>query len=131
MWIPATITMLPKKEAWSVQKRWLEVFCQNVHRETGKWISGGFMWHTFTKYHQPHCSGHEAREQFNEQPFEPYCLFNEDLSFCGRGIDPPFPQIPITPVRSLEDWYLIPSSQQWTFVVTHEQDAFFSRCEHQ
>ena len=39
-------TVLDRPRTWALQQRWREVFAAETRAETGKWVVGGFEWHS-------------------------------------------------------------------------------------
>ena len=111
-----TAVPLQGSEFRFLSRQWLEQFCPNVRRQTGKWVFHGFRWHAYSFGHESAVSGTEAFDRYTSQPLEGFLLYHEsqDLMFdcdCTKWPD-------IRPWAA--DVYIFPRSLQWTFITTHE-----------
>jgi len=72
---PGKIThVCSKKETWTYEKKWMEVFCKNKQGANTK----AYKWHIFSFDKYPHISGIEAETEYNQQKASEYIV----LSIC-------------------------------------------------
>jgi hypothetical protein len=81
------------------------------------------MWHLFSFGLCPHLHGGKAREAYRAQQTQPYYLFSEGVAECMLVAAEPFPHL----VLGQGDWYVVPTSFEWSYVSTHESLEFFAR----
>lgn len=111
-----TTSPVTGKEFRSVCRRWLQLFCPHVKRNTGRWVYKNFWWHAYSFHHEAAIAGSRAVEAYESMPVEPFFLFHETrdkLFDCSSAAWPD--------LRVLDaDIYVFPRSLAWTFVTTHE-----------
>lgn len=96
--------------------RWLEHFCPNVKRKTGRWVYNGYWWHAYSFHHESAVTGNRAFEEYQSQRIESFFIFHEsdDQLFDCSALSWP-------DLRSIEDdVYVFPHTLTWTFLTTHE-----------
>lgn len=103
-------------QARQLNEQWLEQFCANVKRKTGKWVYRGYRWHAWSFGYESALHGARAFDAFVERRATNFYMYFErdDLLLDCSG--PPSPDL-----RSLfDDVYVFPHDLSWTFVLTHE-----------
>ncbi len=99
-----------------LSKAWVERFCPNVKRQTGKWMVNGYRWHAYSFDHERCISGRSAIEIYISMAVQPFVMFleSEDLMFACEAEQ--WPNI----CTFQDDIYIFPRTMDWTFVTTHE-----------
>ena len=118
--IPDSAQALSKRDAWSVQRHWLEAFAKDSAGSQAK-VAGGFMWHLFSFGQCRHLHGPRARHAYEQQPVVPYYLFSEGMIDCVSVESDRFPSL-----TGAGDWYVVAQDFSWTYVSTHEQTEYFA-----
>ena len=113
---------LSKKESFCLQKEWLELFANRVKEKTGKWVIDGFMWSGFYQGIQPCLMEEKAFQKYIGQKVEEYYIFDESGKHAYRCSSVEYPDF-----RSFgRDIYLMPKSELWTMVFSHEMAVYFA-----
>lgn len=110
-----------KKSAYAIEKLWLEAFCLNVKKKTGKYMPYAFKWENYSYGIESALKGVKAEQAYNEQLQEDYYLFNESLSEVWECDSEPFP----CKLSGNDDWYVFPKTCAWSMIFTHEGSKFF------
>ena len=110
-------TVLDRPRTWALQQRWREVFAAETRAETGKWVVGGFEWHS----HRCAEDGARALALYQRQQNRPVWVLpvteygNSALGFrCDRR-----PEL----ANSGFDALVVPEDFAWTIAFTHEDGA--------
>ena len=124
----ATVTEIPRKEAWRLLQAWREIYCAPVREAVGKWVRGGLEWHTFSYGDFPSIRGRRALDQYRAQDSAGLLVLPHDdheiAIRCTSGSPVDF--------SGLGDVYISPSSFEWTMVFTHEDpeyEPYFARAD--
>lgn len=123
---------LHRKELWSLQQAWRQVYAIKVKAETGKWIYRGVDWHTFSFGFAKCLEGNQA---YREYEFLPPCGFlvipdnpnTQNVGLLCRSKAMP-------DLREFGDVYVSDPQLDWTMVFTHEHGScgpYFARKEWQ
>lgn len=98
-------------------------------RATGRWVNGGYDWHTFSYGHAPSVCLEQAKEAYRMQDSGLLVVLPDGPSrmkssaFLGRGSPP---------MLSGSDTLVFPLNLAWTMAFTHEDNwlgPYFSRHE--
>ncbi len=107
---------LSKKDSFKVQKKWLDVFAQNVFNSCAHWVYDGYKWHGFLNGWELSVEKEKAILEIESATIEPFYLFNENgrlCLMCNAGSYPKFDWYN-------DDIYILNESLLWTMVYTHE-----------
>jgi hypothetical protein len=109
-------TKVSGAESRSVCRRWLEHFCPNVKRNTGRWVFNGYWWHAYSFKHESALNGNVAFEKYQAQPIEPFYIYRQTKDTLFNCSALAWPDL-----RLLEDdLYVFPHTMEWSFLTTHE-----------
>ena len=115
------IAVQNRKDAFEIERKWLNSFAGHPKGESGKFRVGRFKWENFQRRSANAKFGTKGRVVLSQQDREDYYLFNEEVSECWECIDEDFL---IKPPYS-GNWYLLPKSLSWTYIFTHHGEEIF------
>jgi hypothetical protein len=114
-----TSTAVTGQEFRAFARQWVESFCPNVKRRTGRWVYNGYRWHAYSFHFEQAISGVHALEAYQSKPIVPFLVFhesNDQMLSCRCQLWPD--------LRGLnDDIYVFPCTMEWTFVTTHEMSS--------
>jgi hypothetical protein len=116
---------VPADEATTIEQRWLQAFCGEVHRRTGEWIHLGYRWHAFSYEFETALTGDAARAEHERVAVPEYlAMFEQGRVF--RCFGEPTPAFE-------DDLYVFPEDMKWTMCFTHEHSMglgpYFKHCD--
>ncbi|MEO0461385.1 MAG: hypothetical protein AAF219_11125 [Myxococcota bacterium] len=112
------IRELSQKQTWQFLQKWRELYCGNLHRQTGSWTGrGSHSWSTFNDSYFPSRHGEGALTEYKTQSGEGLLVLVEDQHSSGFEV---VSKRPPTFENTFLDVYVTPHSMPWTMVFTHE-----------
>ncbi len=126
----ASVTLLPEREAWAVQRQWQAIFWAPGRAAGTRRGHDECDWHAFTWGKCPALSGGRALRAYLEQAPAGYYVWVEGrrarVYRCEGGSLPD-----LSPLR--QDVHVFPVTLSWTMSFTHEHDLglgpYFARSE--
>lgn len=104
------------QEFRELSQLWLEAFCPNLKRNTGKWVYKGIRWHAYSFNFEQSLSGLAAYQAYLQLPVQAFLVFDESRDAMFECAPAAWPDIRVFQA----DIYLFNRAMDWTFVTTHE-----------
>jgi len=102
-------------------ERWLERFCANLHRATGKWVHRGLRWHAYSYGFEHALTRDAALAAYAARAAPAVFVYFEEEDELFDCVGVPSPRF--------DDWhhdlYVFPADLAWTMVFTHEHAIGF------
>ena len=124
-----SIRSLARKDVWSLQEAWREIYSKQVKVETGKWVYRRRDWHSFSYGFTKALAGSRAETAYNAEAAEEFILLVSNVDSFGYSCNGRI-LIPVADLKLLRqqssqpiDFYVFPPDLRWTLVVTHEADC--------
>ena len=111
------VSALSKEETRNWRERWRRTFAVTTKQDTGRWVNGGYDWHTFSFEHAKSVAGPEAKAEYLAQPCERFVLIPDghgSRTESGFVVEGPHPDL------GGRDMLVVPEDLQWTMAFTHE-----------
>ena len=111
------VQVLSVEEAKDWRDRWRRIYARATKQKTGRWVNGGYDWHSFSFEHTKSVDLEAAKEHYRERR-DTRLILLPDGHGSGRAegliVEGPPPDLGRT------DYLVFPPNLDWTMAFTHE-----------